>query len=130
MLSKVLIPAAVAIAIFGVWPSNAIAMSVKFSWIGYQACGSRSPAFTVSNVPMGTARLSFKMVDKDAPTYPHGGGTIAYVGKSDIRAGAFSYKGPCPPAGQQHTYEWTVQALDRNGTTIASANAVEKFPPR
>ena len=130
MLSKVLISPAVAIAIVGVWPSNAIAMSVRFSWIGYQACSSRSPAFTVSDAPIGTARLSFKMVDKDVQTYPHGGGTIAYVGKSDIRAGAFSYKGPCPPAVQQHTYEWMVQALDRNGKAIASANAAEKFPPR
>ena len=130
MFSKVAISAAVSISILGALPADALAMSVKFSWIGYQACSSRSPAFAVSDVPMGTARLSFKMVDKDVPTYPHGGGTIAYAGRSEIPAGAFLYKGPCPPPGHQHAYEWTVQAVDRNGKTMASANAFEKFPPR
>jgi phosphatidylethanolamine-binding protein (PEBP) family uncharacterized protein len=130
MLLKVLISAAVGIAIFGAVPASATAMSVTFSWIGYQACSSISPAFTISDVPMGTARLSFKMLDKDLPTYHHGGGIIAYVGNSEIPAGAFSYTGPCPPPGQQHTYEWTVQALDQNGKAIASESAVGKFPPR
>ena len=130
MLSKVLISTAIGIAISGALPSDAFAMSVKFSWIGYQRCSSRSPAFTISDVPMDTARLSFRMVDKDVPTYHHGGGTIAYAGTSKIPAGAFSYRGPCPPPGQQHIYEWTIQALDRNGKAIASATAIERFPPR
>jgi hypothetical protein len=130
MPSKVLISVAAGIAILGALPSDASAMSVEVSWIGYQACSSGSPAFTVSGVPMDTARLSFRMVDKDVPTYHHGGGTIVYAGTSKIPAGAFAYKGPCPPPGQQHIYEWTVQALDRNGKAIASATAVGKFPPR
>ncbi len=45
-------------------------------------------------------------------------------------AGAFSHKGPCPPPSQQHSYEWTVQALDANGRALAAATAVQKFPPR
>ena len=53
-----------------------------------------------------------------------------HAGTSKIPAGAFAYKGPCPPPGQQHIYEWTVKALDRNGKAIASATAVGKFPPR
>jgi phosphatidylethanolamine-binding protein (PEBP) family uncharacterized protein len=111
-------------------PSTASAMTVKFSWAGYTACSSRSPAFTLSDVPSGTVKLAFRMIDKDAPTYPHGGGTIAYSGNDEISAGAFSYKGPCPPAGQQHSYQWTVQALNGHGHEITSASAVEKFPPR
>jgi len=70
------------------------------------------------------------MVDKVVPTYPHGGGIIAYTGKSEIPAEAFSYKGPCPPKGQQHTYEWTVHALDKNGKVVASTTEVAKFPPQ
>jgi phosphatidylethanolamine-binding protein (PEBP) family uncharacterized protein len=126
MLAKVLI----AIAALAALPSAATAMSVKFSWAGYRACSSRSPAFSVSDVPAETARLTFKIVDKDVPTYPHGGGTVAYGGKGEIPAGAFSYKGPCPPSGERHAYEWSVQALDRDGKAIGSATAAEPFPPR
>jgi phosphatidylethanolamine-binding protein (PEBP) family uncharacterized protein len=126
MLSKVL----VAIAALGALASEATAMSLKFSWAGYLACGARSPAFSVSDVPAETARLAFKMVDRDVPTYPHGGGTVAYGGKGEIPAGAFSFKGPCPPSGQRHSCEWTVQALDRDGKAIGSATAAEPFPPR
>ncbi len=118
------------IAALGVLSSGASAMSLKFSWAGYQACSQRSPAFTVADVPAGTAKLTFKMTDKNVPTYPHGGGTVAYTGKNEIAAGAFSYKGPCPPAGQQHLYEWMVQATDQSGKVTASVTATEKFPPR
>jgi len=125
MLSKVLI----AIAALGTLPCDASAMSVKFSWTGYRACSSRSPAFSVSDVPAETARLAFRMVDKDVPSYPHGGGTVAYRGQGEIPAGAFSYKGPCPPSGQHHTYEWTVQALGQDGKAIGSATVAGQFPP-
>jgi phosphatidylethanolamine-binding protein (PEBP) family uncharacterized protein len=111
-------------------PSDALAMSVKFSWAGYQACSSSSPAFVVSDVPAATARLAFKLIDKNMPTYPHGGGTLSYNGGREIPAGAFSYKGPCPPSGQQHTYEWTVRALDKNGKILVSITTTTKFPPR
>lgn len=128
--STALIAATAVLATLGALPSRAIAMSVKLSWAGYRACSSSSPAFTVSDVPPGTARLSFKMVDKNVPTYQHGGGTVTYHGIREIPAGAFSYKGPCPPSGQQHTYEWTVQALDRGGSAIAATTSAAKFPPR
>ena len=110
-------------------PKAALAISLEFTWSGYRECSSSSPAFVVSDVPAGTSRLAFKMVDKNVPTYPHGGGTIAYHGAQQIPAGAFLYRGPCPPAGQQHMYEWTVRALDANDMTTASATAAAKFPP-
>ena len=126
MLLRVL----VVVAAVGAVSSDAGAMSLKFSWAGYRACSTRSPAFTLSDVPTETAQLAFRMIDREVPTYPHGGGTVPYHGKGEIPAGAFSYKGPCPPSGQQHAYEWTVQALDRNGKAIGSATAAEKFPSR
>jgi phosphatidylethanolamine-binding protein (PEBP) family uncharacterized protein len=129
MFARGLICVAAVAAITGL-PPNASAMTLKFSWAGYTACSSRSPAFTISDVPAGTVKLAFRMIDKEVPTYPHGGGTVAYSGNSDLQAGAFTYKGPCPPAGQQHSYQWTVQALDSKGQALASASAVEKFPPR
>ena len=130
MPSRMFIFAVTSIATLAALPSDAFAMSVKVSWKGYEPCSTSSPAFIVSEVPTGTVRLAFKMVDKVVPTYPHGGGIIAYTGKSEIPAGAFSYKGPCPPKGQQHTYEWTVHALDKNGKVVASTTEVAKFPPQ
>ena len=124
------IAAIVGLAALVFFPPASLAMSVKFSWAGYQACSTGSPAFNLSDVPTGTARLAFKMVDKNVPSYPHGGGTIAYDGGREISAGAFSFKGPCPPSGQRHTYEWTVKALDSGGRAIATTTAAAKFPPR
>jgi phosphatidylethanolamine-binding protein (PEBP) family uncharacterized protein len=120
----------IAVAFIVIWSHPVMAMSVKFSWAGHPSCSSSSPAFTVSDVPEGTVHLTFKMIDKNVPNYPHGGGTIAYEGKNEIPSGAFAYTGPCPPAGQQHAYKWTVRALDANGKELASAVAVGKFPPR
>ena len=108
--------------------SPAAAMSFNFTWEGVNACGSSPPAFTLSDVPRETKQLAFRMVDLDYPSYPHGGGTIAYQG-DQIPAGSFSYKGPCPPRGQ-HTYQWTVKALDANGKMLATAVTSRPFPPR
>jgi len=132
MLPSRLIMAAalVVLSSLGVLSSNAMAMSIKFSLSGYQACSPRSPAFVVSDVPADTARLAFHMIDQNALDYPHGGGTVAYGRKGVIPAGAFAYKGPCPPSGQQHIYEWAVQALDRSGKALGSATASAPFPPR
>ena len=110
--------------------SEAIAMSLSFSWTGVARCSSSPPAFALSDVPPGTSRLAFNMVDLNLPSYPHGGGTISYQGGSQITAGSFSYKGPCPPERQRHNYRWTVKALDAGGKTLATASAASPFPPR
>jgi len=108
--------------------SSAFAMSASFSWSGTTACSSTSPAFKVGDVPAGTKSLAFSMTDQDKPSYNHGGGKIAYAGSANIPKGAFSYTGPCPPAGQQHTYVWTIEALDASGKVLATAKARAKFP--
>lgn len=106
----------------------AAAMSLSFSWAGMAACGTRPPGFTLSGVPHGTERLSFRMIDLAVPSYPHGGGNIAYRGDR-VPAGSFAYHGPCPPHGR-HTYRWTVEALDGSGKVLARASAARPFPPR
>jgi hypothetical protein len=113
-------------------PASAQAPSfgVDFSWESTAACfDPKSPLFTLSGVPPGTKRLNFAMKDLDAPSFPHGGGTIAYIGQTQVSRGAFSYKGPCPPSGQ-HTYQWTVEAQDAAGKSLATATVAKKFPPR
>jgi hypothetical protein len=110
-------------------PSTASAMGLSFSWSGTTACGSSPPAFTLSGVPKGTSQLAFNMVDLNLPSFQHGGGSIAYHGNNRIPGGSFSFTGPCPPSGQ-HTYQWTVKALDANGKVLATASASRPFPPR
>jgi len=95
-------------------------------------CGT-SPEFKLSGVPKGTASLELKMVDLNVPSYPHGGGKVAYQGRgSTIPCGAikagWGYNPPSPPAGQVHTYQWTIQAIDANGRVLGQAVTQRKFP--
>jgi len=104
--------------------------SVDFSWSGTASCfDPQSPLFSLRGVPVGTKQLKFTMRDLDAPNFQHGGGTVPYRGQDQIGRGAFSYRGPCPPQGQ-HTYQWTVEAQDDAGRTLATATVERKFPPR
>ncbi len=103
--------------------------TVDFSWAGTAACfDPQSPSFAVSGVPAGTTVLRFAMKDLDAPGFSHGGGAVAYHGQSHIERGAFTYKGPCPPQGR-HRYQWTVEAQDGAGKTLATATVTKEFPP-
>jgi phosphatidylethanolamine-binding protein (PEBP) family uncharacterized protein len=113
--------------------SAASAFSVKAEWGSGSGCSSVAPAFSVSKVPAGTAKLAFRMVDLNLPSYPHGGGEVAFSGKTSFGQGeAFggassSYLGPCPPPTETHRYEWTVQALDGGGKVLGTAKAVLPF---
>ncbi|SFJ74834.1 hypothetical protein SAMN05216304_11385 [Bosea sp. OK403] len=106
-------------------PSTA-SMNVAFKW-----CGA-SPEFTIGNVPAATRSLNFRMLDRMAPSYQHGGGTVPYTGKgsASVPCGALTggYNGPSPPPPQVHEYEWTVTALDSSGVTLAVGKAMRKFP--
>ena len=101
------------------------------TWDGIKACSgtpisSPSPAFTLNNVPKGTATLEFHMTDLDAPHFNHGGGRVAWSGGNKVAPGAFQFIGPCPPS--THRYEWTVTALNGRGLRLAFARAVKNYP--
>lgn len=107
--------------------TEASAFAIAFEWGQTKKCfDSKSPPIALSKVPKNTAKIRFLMVDLDAPRYPHGGGTVAYTGETALPYGAFTYKGPCPPA--PHTYEFRAEALDASGKVIAKARASRKFP--
>ena len=102
-------------------------MRVSFEWGPTKKCFDvNSPPFKLSGVPSGTASLDFQMTDRNAPTFHHGGGRVAYKGQASVPYGAFKYKGPCPPSGV-HTYAFTVKALDGRGKTLATAEASQDF---
>lgn len=115
-------------------PVSGSAFEIAFSWEGLKLCTSGNPgtvpnpAFTVKDVPDGTAFIRFKLVDRDVPGFNHGGGVVAYGGGDVIAAGQFKYKQPCPPDGV-HRYEWTATAQSKkNGGKLAVAKAVRPYP--
>ncbi len=90
----------------------------------------RSPGLSVGDLPPGTQTVAVVLKDVSGnapsvgwvmwnvptgPTYvdipedrtPH----QADVGTNS--EGTMAYAGPCPPAGQEHTYRFTVYAVDR-----------------
>lgn len=114
--------------------TSAEAFEIQFDWSGLKLCTSgnpnrvANPAFTLTDVPAGTKYIRFKLVDKDVPSYNHGGGVVAYTGQTIIQPGAFKYKSPCPPNGQ-HTYEWQATAqTKKNGGRIATTTKARKYP--
>ncbi|VAV90485.1 hypothetical protein MNBD_ALPHA07-794 [hydrothermal vent metagenome] len=106
--------------------------SFTFEWGDIPSCGTGrpntvgSPAFVLKGVPAGTTSVQFRLKDRNAPSYNHGGGKVAVTGDGTIPFGAFKYKSPCPPQGA-HTYEWTATA--RQGKTVLErAKARRKYP--
>ncbi len=102
-------------------------LEVQFQFEPRHRCSKLSPEITVGNVPEGTKSFKVKLIDFQARSYNHGGGTVDNDGSGKIAEGALdSYKGPCPPSGK-HTYQFTVKALDGEGDTLASGTAKQKF---
>ncbi|MCA3421318.1 MAG: phospholipid-binding protein [Roseomonas sp.] len=109
--------------------ANLVPLEVDFSWQGTSPCTTTPPAFEIRGIPAETRNLSISLVDLNVPSFNHGGGRVSYSGGSSVPAGAFTYRGPCPPMGSTHRYEFTVSALDGNGRVIGRGRAVRPFPP-
>jgi phosphatidylethanolamine-binding protein (PEBP) family uncharacterized protein len=107
-------------------------MQLSFNWGNIPKCTTGNPnkvgnpIFRIKDLPEGTTKLIFKLVDLDAPNYKHGGGTVKNPKSGDIASGLFKYKSPCPPNGQ-HTYVWSVIAK-AGSKTLAKAQASRKYP--
>jgi phosphatidylethanolamine-binding protein (PEBP) family uncharacterized protein len=109
-------------------PSQASGFTARFSWAGIPACEKISPAFARAGVPSGTKELRFMMRDLDVPSFHHGGSTVDYRGDA-VKKGAIRYIGPCPPHGERHRYQWTIEALDSAGKVTATTTVKRTFPP-
>jgi len=107
---------------------NVADLKIDFSWDNIEKCTRISPAFKIDNIPPGTKKLSFNMIDIQVPAYPHGGSVIEYTGGNEIPQGAIDYTGPCPPS--THTYKWTVLALNaEENLVLGKGTAVKPFTP-
>lgn len=84
-----------------------------------------SPTLSWSAAPTGTVEIAITMTDLDAPAFVHwaiagidplstalGEGVVPEFSMQGINGtGQAGYTGPCPPAGETHTYEFTVHYL-------------------
>lgn len=84
-----------------------------------------SPTLSWSAAPTGTVEIAITMTDLDAPDFVHwaiagidplstalGEGVVPEFSMQGINGtGQAGYTGPCPPAGEVHTYEFTVHYL-------------------
>jgi hypothetical protein len=120
-LKKIFLVTSLAATVFGCQSipvaDNAAIIDIDFQWSSVSGCSSVSPVIQLDNIPKGTHILKFKMVDFTSG-YNHGGGEVVYNGTNTIPEGALkSYYGPCPREGI-HTYEITVQAINKDGSLI------------
>jgi hypothetical protein len=106
-----------------VWAQAAtLEVSFQFEEINRGPKGP-SPVITVKNIPPTAVRLNVKLRDLDSLSFKHGGGQIDIEpGQSEVTVpqGALkrSYKGPYPPRGKTHTYQFTVEALDSDKKVV------------
>ena len=98
-----------------------------------------SPEMDVAGLPAETMTLAIIVDDPDAPlgtwdhwvefdvtatggdfVFPRDAGSVGVAGINSWRV--TGYMGPCPPPGEEHTYEFTVYALD---TALALPEGVD-----
>jgi len=107
---------------------NATKINIDFQWSSKSGCSDISPPIQVNNIPEKTHILKFKMVDLDYKPYNHGGGEVLYQGNAIPEGALKSYGGPCPPNGS-HTYEITVQALNKEKNLILGEGVSQRKYP-
>jgi phosphatidylethanolamine-binding protein (PEBP) family uncharacterized protein len=106
--------------------------AISFEWGDIPRCTSGrpntvgSPAFILKDVPEGTTSIEFRLKDRDAPNYNHGGARVKVGQDGQLPFGVFKYKSPCPPGGT-HTYVWTATAR-ADGKVRARAQASRRYP--
>jgi Raf kinase inhibitor-like YbhB/YbcL family protein len=107
------------------------AIPAKFS------CDGPSPQLSWTNEPPGTRSFAITVVDEDAGGFVH---WVIWnllgvdIGEADLPddalqatndAGTVGYFGPCPPAGEEHTYVFTVYALSLSPEVDPDAPAAD-----
>jgi hypothetical protein len=105
--------------------SNSTASTTVFnySWAGVATCRtlSGSPAFTFSNFPPNTRRVSLLLTQGEREL---GGQEISFPETGVIPAGAITITGPCV-AG---VYRWTASLKSAAGETLAIVRRDRTFP--
>ncbi|MDB5377274.1 MAG: hypothetical protein JWR00_1720 [Rubritepida sp.] len=109
--------------------ANPAAIDVAFQWTAADRCSPRSPALTIRNLPPGTARVAIRLTDLNMPTFSQSG-DVFVPPTGQVAPGTLpNYTGPCPPAGERHSFRFTVEAVDASDRIIGTGQATRMFPP-
>lgn len=109
--------------------ANLPVIDVAFQWAAADRCSPRSPALTIRGLPPGTARVAVRLTDLNMPSFSQGADIFVPPGGL-VRAGTLpNYTGPCPPAGERHSFRFLVEAKDASGQIIGAGQATQIFPP-
>ncbi len=109
----------------------AMAFEIDWEWGEVAACSPNDPAkpeptpkISLKDVPEGTVRMRFKLVNINAPEQDHGSANFDYSGETEFEAGAYETKRPCFVVRNQ--YQWQALAFDANKKVIATAKSEPK----
>lgn len=109
--------------------ADAAAIGVDFQWGAADRCSPRSPALAIRGIPPGTTKVTVRLTDLNMPTFSQGS-DVFVPPDGRIPAGTLpNYAGPCPPAGERHSFRFIVDAVDASGRIIGTGQATRMFPP-
>lgn len=108
-------------------PAEPQGMTVEVDFRSVHRCSRISPHITVTNAPRGTAYFDVRLVEKTPAERLLGGGTWSHDGSGQIPEGGLTklYSGPCPPAGQERSYIYSVSAMPFGGGQPLSVRMAE-----
>ena len=110
--------------------SNAVELSVDFTWEGYEACAMGLPQMSIGGIPENAKILKVSMYDHEFG-FDHGEVTITYEGTGTITRGSYAeITGPCPPPNSAGRYKISVKALDRNDIVVGTGSKERLFPEK
>lgn len=109
--------------------ANPATIDVAFQWTTADGCSPRSPALTIRGLPPGTTRVSIRLTDLNMPSFTQSG-DVFVPPNGQVAPGTLpNYAGPCPPAGERHSFRFIVDAVDASNRIIGTGQATRMFPP-
>jgi phosphatidylethanolamine-binding protein (PEBP) family uncharacterized protein len=110
--------------------SNAVALSVDFTWEDYANCDRGLPQMSIGGIPENTKFLKVSMYDHKFG-FDHGEVKMVYEGSGIIfRDKSAEITGPCPPPNDPGRYKITIKALDENDIVIGIGSKERSFPEK
>ena len=109
--------------------AHAAPIGVDVQWSATDRCSPRSPAVSLQGIPPGAARIRVRLTDLNMPTFSQGSDVFVPPGGRIAPGTLPNYAGPCPPAGERHSFRLTVDALDASGQIIGTGQATHLLPP-
>ena len=107
-------------------------LQLDFEWSKSNECSETSPEIRISGLPETTNMLRVRLIDLYQPGADHGGWEKIPIPEGGVIAsdGLKQFRGPCPPKYYaQNNYEFSIEALDKDGVVVAEGKLAKKCCP-